>query len=292
MLVSYAFGAGLPASGRCVTTKSELSRATRGSSGDVACYVVEVCPRMLVEPPGAHVRDQPRRRARASAPEAVTGLRAGLGTRRVHRAWFTTVRRPAAGTRRHAAAAARSLAPGARRRHRSHLPAVPARPRRRRPPPAPAAAGALARRRAGRPGVSVAGDPGASANSTARLATAVARHDLAGPQGAVPAGVPLGDRAGRVGLCVVARLTAAAVLPAADDDHPRRQRPPDRPACRGDQNREPVLDHPGAQGRRRRGGGHRGSRLLPPPRGRSDRHRCGRPPTTCSAGATFKGPRR
>jgi hypothetical protein len=44
VLVSYAFGPGLPASGRCITTKSELSRATRGASGDVACYVVEVCP--------------------------------------------------------------------------------------------------------------------------------------------------------------------------------------------------------------------------------------------------------
>jgi hypothetical protein len=44
VLVSYAFGPGLPASGRCVTTKSELTRATRGAGGDVACYVVEVCP--------------------------------------------------------------------------------------------------------------------------------------------------------------------------------------------------------------------------------------------------------
>ncbi len=44
VLVSYAFGAGLPASGRCVTTKADLSRASRASSGDVACYVVEVCP--------------------------------------------------------------------------------------------------------------------------------------------------------------------------------------------------------------------------------------------------------
>ena len=34
MLVSYVFGPGLPASGRCVTSKAELSRAARGASGD------------------------------------------------------------------------------------------------------------------------------------------------------------------------------------------------------------------------------------------------------------------
>jgi len=44
VLVSYAFGSGLPPSGRCVATKAELARVTRGSGGDVACYVVEVCP--------------------------------------------------------------------------------------------------------------------------------------------------------------------------------------------------------------------------------------------------------
>lgn len=44
VLVSYAFGAGLPAGGRCITTSAELSRASRTSTGDVACYVVEVCP--------------------------------------------------------------------------------------------------------------------------------------------------------------------------------------------------------------------------------------------------------
>lgn len=44
VLVSYAFGSGLPASGKCVTTKAELNRASRASTGDVACYVVEVCP--------------------------------------------------------------------------------------------------------------------------------------------------------------------------------------------------------------------------------------------------------
>jgi hypothetical protein len=44
VLVSYAFGPGLPPSGRCVASKSELVRASRSSNGDVACYVVEVCP--------------------------------------------------------------------------------------------------------------------------------------------------------------------------------------------------------------------------------------------------------
>ena len=41
-LVSYVFGSGLPASGRCVTTKRELARLPKGA-GDLACYVVEVC---------------------------------------------------------------------------------------------------------------------------------------------------------------------------------------------------------------------------------------------------------
>jgi hypothetical protein len=44
VLVSYAFGAGLPASGRCVTGEPELRRVARAAAGDVACYVVEVCP--------------------------------------------------------------------------------------------------------------------------------------------------------------------------------------------------------------------------------------------------------
>lgn len=44
VLVSYAFGAGLPSSGRCIETKADLSRASRGATGDVSCYVVEVCP--------------------------------------------------------------------------------------------------------------------------------------------------------------------------------------------------------------------------------------------------------
>ena len=44
VLVSYAFGAGLPPSGRCVTGEAELRRVARAAAGDVACYVVEVCP--------------------------------------------------------------------------------------------------------------------------------------------------------------------------------------------------------------------------------------------------------
>ncbi|MCL2393534.1 MAG: DUF5318 domain-containing protein [Acidimicrobiaceae bacterium] len=42
-LVSYVFGRRLPPSGRCVTTKAELARLTQ-LSGDLTCYVVEVCP--------------------------------------------------------------------------------------------------------------------------------------------------------------------------------------------------------------------------------------------------------
>jgi len=66
VLVSYAFGAGLPASGRCVATKSELTRATRTSNGDVACYVVEVCPECAWNHL-AHTFVLTRRRRRAEA---------------------------------------------------------------------------------------------------------------------------------------------------------------------------------------------------------------------------------
>ena len=66
VLVSYAFGAGLPASGRCVATKSELTRATRTSNGDVACYVVEVCPECAWNHL-AHTFVLSRRRRRAEA---------------------------------------------------------------------------------------------------------------------------------------------------------------------------------------------------------------------------------
>ncbi len=43
VLVTYVFGARMPASGRCVTTRTELQRLARGSPGRAA-YVVEVCP--------------------------------------------------------------------------------------------------------------------------------------------------------------------------------------------------------------------------------------------------------
>lgn len=42
-LVSYIFGPRLPPSGKCVSTRGEIARLTRGG-GDLACYVVEVCP--------------------------------------------------------------------------------------------------------------------------------------------------------------------------------------------------------------------------------------------------------
>jgi hypothetical protein len=41
--VSYVFGARLPASGRCVTSRGELAKLHR-TGRDLACYVVEVCP--------------------------------------------------------------------------------------------------------------------------------------------------------------------------------------------------------------------------------------------------------
>ncbi|MDQ6797932.1 MAG: DUF5318 domain-containing protein [Actinomycetota bacterium] len=43
VLVSYAFGARLPAHGRCITSEGELSKLTRRTEA-VTCYVVEVCP--------------------------------------------------------------------------------------------------------------------------------------------------------------------------------------------------------------------------------------------------------
>jgi hypothetical protein len=43
ILVTYAFGARLPAGGRCVTSAREMARLAR-SRTPVACYVVEVCP--------------------------------------------------------------------------------------------------------------------------------------------------------------------------------------------------------------------------------------------------------
>lgn len=41
--VTFAFGARLPAGGRCVSTASEAASLARRVS-EVACYVVEVCP--------------------------------------------------------------------------------------------------------------------------------------------------------------------------------------------------------------------------------------------------------
>ena len=43
VLVTYAFGSRLPASGRCITTKGELAKLAKGRS-QLAAYVVEVCP--------------------------------------------------------------------------------------------------------------------------------------------------------------------------------------------------------------------------------------------------------
>ena len=43
VLVTYVFGPRMPASGKCVTTKAELQALNR-SNGDLAAYVVEVCP--------------------------------------------------------------------------------------------------------------------------------------------------------------------------------------------------------------------------------------------------------
>jgi hypothetical protein len=43
VLVTYAFGARLPAGGRCVTSARELARLSRGRP-QITCYVVEVCP--------------------------------------------------------------------------------------------------------------------------------------------------------------------------------------------------------------------------------------------------------
>jgi len=42
VLVSFAFGARLPAHGRCITTRKELAQLSRGAR-EATCYVVEVC---------------------------------------------------------------------------------------------------------------------------------------------------------------------------------------------------------------------------------------------------------
>lgn len=43
VLVTYVFGPRLPAFGRCITTKKELTAIAR-RSGEFTAYVVEVCP--------------------------------------------------------------------------------------------------------------------------------------------------------------------------------------------------------------------------------------------------------
>ena len=43
VLVSFAFGARLPAHGRCVTSRDELTKLA-SRAPELSCYVVEVCP--------------------------------------------------------------------------------------------------------------------------------------------------------------------------------------------------------------------------------------------------------
>lgn len=43
VLVSYAFGSGLPKGGAAIRSKADVARLAR-KAGEVACYVVEVCP--------------------------------------------------------------------------------------------------------------------------------------------------------------------------------------------------------------------------------------------------------
>lgn len=43
-IITYVFGHGLSASGRCVSTAEELRRLSRGKRGDLTAYVVEACP--------------------------------------------------------------------------------------------------------------------------------------------------------------------------------------------------------------------------------------------------------
>ena len=54
VLVTYAFGARLPASGRCITTKGELAKLAKGraAAGGLRGRGVPV---LLVEPPGPHL---------------------------------------------------------------------------------------------------------------------------------------------------------------------------------------------------------------------------------------------
>lgn len=43
VLVTYAFGSGLPKGGAAVRSKADVARLAR-KAGEIACYVVEVCP--------------------------------------------------------------------------------------------------------------------------------------------------------------------------------------------------------------------------------------------------------
>jgi hypothetical protein len=43
-IVTYVFGHRLPASGRCVTTKRELTELGARAQGELTAYVVEACP--------------------------------------------------------------------------------------------------------------------------------------------------------------------------------------------------------------------------------------------------------
>lgn len=43
-IVTYVFGHGLSAGGRCVSTARELRRLSRSKQGDLTAYVVEACP--------------------------------------------------------------------------------------------------------------------------------------------------------------------------------------------------------------------------------------------------------
>ena len=77
VLVTYVFGPRMPASGRCVTTKAELQALHRAANGDLAAYVVEVCPScrwnhlartfLLTGSPRPSPRSSPRSRSAPSA---------------------------------------------------------------------------------------------------------------------------------------------------------------------------------------------------------------------------------
>jgi len=69
VLVSYVFGPGMPAHGKCVATREELARL--GRDGDeLACYVVEVCPKCSWNHLARTFLVTPSRSRRRSAPSA------------------------------------------------------------------------------------------------------------------------------------------------------------------------------------------------------------------------------